>query len=64
MDRDTADRAAVENACRDIDRYIAEASQAREATLSLSERLQVLGQRHVGTFAPQEMDDPLLPNEF
>lgn len=64
MSQDTLDQTAIENACRDIDRYIAEASQAREAQLSLTERLQMLGQRHVGTFAPQEMDGPLLPNEF
>ena len=69
----------VENAFAAIDRYVAEApgSQPRSATepLSVSQRLQALGQRNVGTFTPlvdfqnapppaEHTATPLLPNEF
>ena len=82
MSQGASDERAVENAYRAIDRYIAEVSGPREESaeapqssegppLSLSQRLQVLGERHVGTLTPQEaapppgtMATPLPPNEF
>lgn len=79
MNTDAAsDDEPVENALQAIDRYVAEApaSQPRSEAepLSLSQRLQVLGQRNVGTFTPladfqnappvADITTPLLPNEF
>lgn len=66
MNQDASGESAVANAYRDIDRYIAEVSGPREniaeasqscegSPLSLSQRLQILGERHVGTLAPQEI---------
>lgn len=78
----------VENAIREIDRYVEamqpHAGAARALTadghaetpgqVSLSQRLQALGQQKIGTFMPlldfqnaqsvQEAATPLLPNEF
>ena len=68
----------VENAIRQIDAYINEASSQPSTDgqpLSPSQRLQAFGQQKVGSFTPlldfqnekqpvQEIPTPLLPNEF
>jgi|HubBroStandDraft_2_1064218.scaffolds.fasta_scaffold17642_2 hypothetical protein len=68
----------VENAIRQIDAYINEASSQPSTDgqpLSPSQRLQALEQKKVGSFTPlldfqneqqpvQEIPTPLLPNEF
>jgi hypothetical protein len=60
----------VENACRDIDRYVAETSQAASAAeepMSPSQRLQALGRRQAGTFQPPltvgMLETPLFPDK-
>jgi hypothetical protein len=64
------DNPTVENAYRDIDRYVSEISQPSSndaRLLSPSQRLYVLGQRGTGLFnirtATEEKSAPLLPSE-
>lgn len=60
---------AVENACRDIDRYIAEISQpvSHDRPVSPSERLRALGRHQVGSFQPPQtvglLETPLFPDK-
>ena len=52
MTESEADSAAVENAFRDIDRYVSETSQPASNSaqvLSPSQRLRVLGMQHAGS---------------
>jgi len=62
---------AVENAYRDIDRYVSETSQSASngaQLLSPSQRLRVLGTQHAGSSkipsAAEEISTPLSANEF
>lgn len=71
MAENAADDPAVENAYRDIDRYISEMSQpfSNDALLlSPSQRLRVLGTQQTGSPntqpAAQNIATPLLANEF
>lgn len=66
-----ADNPAVENAYRDIDRYVSEISQPSSndgRLLSPSQRLYVLGQQRTGLSnmqtATEEKPAPLLSNEL
>lgn len=61
---------AVENACRDIDRYIAETAQPptrNDRPISPSERLRALGRHQVGSLQPPltmgALETPLFPDE-
>jgi hypothetical protein len=62
-----ADQAAVENACRDIDRSVAETSAAAASSkdnsaLSPSERMRALGQQKAHSFVPETpADDAAAP---
>ena len=64
-----ADTTAAENACQDIDRYIAETSQppAHDRPISPSERLRALGRHQVGSLQPPltmgSMETPLFPDK-
>ncbi len=64
-----ADTTAVENACRDIDRYVDETSQppAHDRPISPSERLRALGRQHTGSLQPPQtvglMETPLFPDK-
>jgi hypothetical protein len=71
MTEGTADGKAVENAYRDIDRYVCETSQPASSgaqLLSPSQRLRVLGMQHARPSeippAAQEISTPLSANEF
>jgi hypothetical protein len=76
MTENAADGTAVENAYRDIDRYVSETSQPPSSdaqSLSPSQRLRLLGEQQAGrTKTPpdaippdaQEMATPLSANEF
>ncbi len=80
MIESAADGTGLENACRDIDRYVSETAQPSsndDQMLSPSQRLRALGMRQAGssTITPsdqetatplsaQEMPTPLLANEF
>ncbi len=60
-----ADSTALENACRDIDRYIAEISQPPgDRPVSPSERLQALGRHQVGSLQPSRSAALLEPPPF
>jgi|GEM_PF-5882619 len=55
MTESADDPTAIEHACRDIDRYIAETSQPSSQNgrpISPSERLRALGRHQVGSFQP------------
>ncbi len=60
---------AAENACRDIDRYIAETSQppSHDGPISPSQRLRALGRHQVGSLQPPQtvglMETPLFPDK-
>jgi hypothetical protein len=71
MTENAADSTAVENAFRDIDRYVSETSQppaGDAAMLSPSQRLRSLGLQKAGRtktpLEPQDMETPLSANEF
>jgi hypothetical protein len=80
MTESAADGTALENACRDIDRYVSETAQpsSTEAqSLSPSQRLRELGRQQAGSStiasplqeiatppSAQETATPLLANEF
>ena len=71
MTESEADSAAVENAFRDIDRYVSETSQPASNSaqvLSPSQRLRVLGMQHAGSSkipsAAPEISTSLSANEF
>ncbi|MGB6796036.1 MAG: hypothetical protein WBE48_05585 [Xanthobacteraceae bacterium] len=71
MTESAADRTAIENAYRDIDRYVSETSQPASngaQLLSPSQRLRVLGVQHASSSkipsAAQEISTPLSANEF
>jgi hypothetical protein len=70
MTESGADGTAVENAYRDIDRYVSETSQpsSNDALLSPSQRLRTLGMQQAGSSktpsAAQEIANPLSANEF
>jgi hypothetical protein len=67
-DSPSAEDTAAENACRDIDRYIAEISQppAPDRPISPSERLRALGRHQVGSLQPPQtagvLETPLFPD--
>jgi hypothetical protein len=68
MSEDEADQAAIENACRDIDRYVANPSAAATSAkdkpaLSPSERMRALGQQKAHSFVPQQTDDSFVPQQ-
>ncbi len=69
MTESAADTTAVENACQDIDRYIAETEQppAHDRPISPSERLRALGRHQVGSLLPPQtvgqMETPLFPDK-
>jgi len=69
MTDSAADTTAVENACRDIDRYIDETSRpaALDRPISASERLRALGRQHAGSLQPPLtvglMETPLFPDK-
>jgi hypothetical protein len=54
MTQTLADTATVENACRDIDRYVAETSQppSHDQPISPSQRLRALGRQQAGSLQP------------
>ena len=69
-DNPAVESPAAENACRDIDRYVAETSQppsAPEEPMTPSRRLQALGRRQAGTFQPPltvgMLETPLFPDK-
>ena len=71
MSESATDSTAVENAYRDIDRYVSETSQpgSNDAQLlSPSQRLRSLGLQKAGRtktpLEPQDMETPLSANEF
>jgi hypothetical protein len=63
------DTPAAENACRDIDRYIAETTEppAHDGPISPSERLRALGRQQAGSLQPPQtvglMETPLFPDK-
>ena len=69
MTQSAEDTRAVENACRDIDRYVAETSEpaAHDRPISPSERLRALGRQHAGSLQPPPtvglMETPLFPDK-
>ena len=69
MTESAEDSPAVENACRDIDRYIAETSQppSHDRPISPSERLRALGRQQAGSLQPPQtvglMETPLFPGK-
>jgi hypothetical protein len=68
MTENPADTTAVENACRDIDRYIDETAEphVRDRPVSPSERLRALGRQNAGSLQPPAtvglMETPLSPD--
>ena len=71
MTESAAGETAIENAFRDIDRYVAETSRPASKSapfLSPSQRLRVLGMQHAGSSkissAAHEISTPLSANEF
>jgi hypothetical protein len=71
MTENATNETAVENACRDIDRYISETAQPSSndgQLLSPSQRLRVLGMRKAGSSkipsSAQEIATPLSANEL
>lgn len=80
MTESTADGTALENACRDIDRYVSETGQPSSndaQSLSPSQRLRELGRQQAGSSSiasalqeiaaqpsAQETATPLLANKF
>jgi len=71
MTENATDDPALENAYRDMDRYISEMSQPSSndaQPLSPSQRLRMLGKQQIGSSkiepAAQEIATPLLANEF
>jgi hypothetical protein len=69
MTESAEDTPAAENACRDIDRYIAEMSEppSHDRPISPSERLRALGRQQAGTLQPPLtlglMETPLFPDK-
>ncbi|MFY9696545.1 MAG: hypothetical protein WA776_13960 [Xanthobacteraceae bacterium] len=69
MTESAAETTAVEAACRDIDRYIAETSRpaSHDKPVSPSERLRALGRQHAGSLQPPPavglMETPLFPDK-
>jgi len=69
MTESPEDTPAAENACRDIDSYIAETAEpsANDRPISPSERLRALGRRQAGSFQPALtvglMETPLFPDK-
>jgi hypothetical protein len=80
MTESAADGTALENACRDIDRYVSETAQPSSndaQSLTPSQRLRELGRQQAGSStlasaleetntpsSAQEMATPLLANKF
>ena len=69
MTQSVANMTTVENACADIDRYIAESSQppSHDQPISPSQRLRALGRQQAGSFQPPLtvglMETPLFLNK-
>jgi len=69
MTQSAENTTAVENACQDIDRYVAETAQpsSHDGPISPSERLRALGRQHAGSFQPPQtvglMETPLFPDK-
>lgn len=69
MTQSAENTAAVENACQDIDRYVAETTEpsCHDGPISPSQRLRALGRQQVGSLQPAQtvglMETPLFPDK-